>query len=97
MDRKAERELRAYLDGLGSDAQIVRDLEGPAVYQLAPTWATAILCVHCRYIGLVMSLPRRPLTWSCSRCDRSVRQVPPLQVLVARSPSTGEPGRHRLS
>lgn len=85
-DRKALRELRAKLDGGGLDeGRRVLDLSATAIYQLEPTWATAIVCVGCHYVALVPKLPVRSLMWTCSQCRRSQRLDPPIEVLIAAS------------
>lgn len=98
-DKGSERELRGYLDKLEGDGRTYRDLTGSAVYQLEPSWRTAILCTTCRYIGLVLSIPRRPMTWRCPRCAHQVRLTPPLEVLAAKDPQHSRLGflRRRLN
>lgn len=86
-DRRSVRELRGFLEGLAGDGRVYLDLSGPAVYQLEPSWRTAVLCQACRYIGLVMSIPRRPITWRCPRCGDRVALAPPLEVLAAPAPA----------
>lgn len=60
-----------------------------AVYQLAPTWATAIACYGCQYVALVMSLPARSMAWKCPRCGNGVALDPPASVLLAPRPADG--------
>lgn len=83
MDRSSERELGRILEALPGDA-ILRDLVGPAVYRLEPTWLTAVLCRTCGFIHLVVSIPARPFVWACPRCAHRERLEPPAAVLAAR-------------
>lgn len=58
-----------------------RDRLGPAVYQLEPTWATAILCPACRYVAIIPRLPRKRLfAHECSSCQARITLAPPAEV-----------------
>lgn len=76
------------------------DRLGPAIYQVEPSWATAILCRRCQYVAIIPRLPRKHLfSHQCSSCGASITLAPPAEVLDAaptqsalRSGPTG-PGR----
>lgn len=71
-----------------------RDLTGNAVYwinadQGGIDW-TAAACPPCRHIGLIPSIPRRPVgRWTCPQCQRVYRLEPPIPVLMAAQRPTG--------
>lgn len=76
-----ERALEALAE---PNAKRYRDTFGPAIYQVEPTWATAILCQRCQYVAIIPRLPRRPIfTHECSSCGAVIRLAPPLEVLGA--------------
>jgi hypothetical protein len=99
-DKRARRELERKIAELPEGRRIWDPL-GTAVYQLEPTWATAVICFRCLYVGLMPTLPARALSWTCSQCGTVIRLEPPGEVLEAVRP-LGElivpPSRHaRLS
>jgi hypothetical protein len=66
------------LDTVGGLGRIYRDQAGPAVYRLEPTPATAVACQSCLTVGLVPSIPRKPiLVYRCSGCGAKIRLEPP--------------------
>src|SRR4051794_24766505 len=85
-DRRARRELERKLDEGMPDGRRVWDPSGAAVYQIEPTWATAVICYRCLYVGLIPTLPAKPLTWTCSSCGHRLRLDPPGEVLEAIRP-----------
>jgi hypothetical protein len=89
-DRAAQRRLGETLEPFAPPGAVWRfDPIGPAVYQLEPTWATAILCPHCEFVSLVPSLPRLlELTHWCPACSKPVLLRPPADVLAAGPPSS---------
>jgi hypothetical protein len=91
MDRKARREaerLLAAVEHATGPARTFLDLEGPAIYQTEPSWRTAIVCVRCSYVALVVSLPRKPhLVWTCPRCEWMTSLRPPADVLEVPEPA----------
>lgn len=107
MDRRARKVLEAAAKGALEEAsptgasRIYFDEIGPAVYQTEPTWRTAILCLRCSHVALVISLPRkRRLTWTCSQCGWVVPLAPPgavLEVPDPRHPRMSTMGRPRPS
>lgn len=73
-------------DALGGDAGTIRrDTAGPAVYRIDPgREATAIACGRCRFVRIVLSIPRVPaLVATCPQCGARVALAPPLDVLAA--------------
>ncbi len=86
--RTAERALAAldiYNDGRPSRTFL--DPIGPAIYQTEPVWRTAIVCLRCSYVALIVTLPRKPaLTWACSRCGWTTPLRPPAEVLEVPVP-----------
>lgn len=107
MDRHARRILEAAARGALEEAsptgssRVYFDEIGPAVYQTEPQWRTAILCLRCGFVALVISLPRkRLLTWECSKCGWVVPLAPPAAVLEVPDPAhprMGTMGRPRAS
>ncbi len=88
MDGELRRRLdRAAGEAWGATAgvEIVRDGTGLAVYQLRPAWATLIVCLRCRMLGLLPALPRvlRP-RHRCSSCGAVIVLEPPREVLEAQ-------------
>lgn len=80
-DRKALHELEAAIADAGLEGRRMLDMSAVAIYQLEPTWGTAIACVGCFYVSLIPKLPRRALAWTCPRCGAMQRLAPPLEVL----------------
>jgi hypothetical protein len=72
------------------DGRHVWDPACVAVDQLEPTWATAVICLRCLYVGIVPSIPSRPITWTCSSCRLVIPLTPPGEVLEAIRPA-GQP------
>ena len=71
-----------------------RDTVGPAIYQVEPTWATAILCARCGFVALIPTLPRTlSFVHRCSSCGQAIRLAPPLDVIAAGPPSSVVPSR----
>lgn len=85
--RRARRELARKLDDALPDGRHVWDPNGVAVYQLEPSWATALVCFRCLYVGLMPTLPARPLAWTCSQCGQVTKLEPPGEVLEAIRPA----------
>lgn len=85
-DKRARHELERKLDDALPAGRNVWDPNGVALYQLEPTWATAVICFRCLYVGLMPTIPARPLTWRCSQCGLRVRLEPPGEVLEAVRP-----------
>lgn len=86
LDREGRRDLERSLEGMGGETgqgQLYHDLVGPAIYRLEPTPCTAAVCLSCRYIGLVPTIPVRPTSWTCAACRTEYPLMPPLAVLRA--------------
>lgn len=70
------------------------DTLGPAIYQVEPSWATAILCTACQYVAIIPSLPRLfTFVHECSSCGARIRLAPPAEVIGAGPPSSVLPSR----
>lgn len=97
MDRGARRILEAAVDSLAAgtpagQSRVYFDLIGPAVYQTEPAWRTAVLCLRCAHVGLIISIPRKPrLTWTCSQCGWVAPLEPPRAVLDTPDPRHPNP------
>jgi DNA-directed RNA polymerase subunit RPC12/RpoP len=89
-DRAAQRRLVDAIDPFApAGSRWVFDPIGTAIYQLEPTWVTAILCPYCEFVTLVPSLPRLlELTHWCPACAKRVLLRPPSDVLAAAPPSS---------
>jgi hypothetical protein len=82
--RELERAFEAFAD---TGAVRYRDPAGVAIYQVAPTWATAIACTRCLYVAIMPTLPAKPIVhWECSRCGAIWTLLPPLEVRAALRP-----------
>lgn len=80
--------LERALGELG-DGKRYPDRIGPAMYQVEPSWATAILCAACQYVAIVPRLPRRHLfTHECTSCGARITLAPPAEVMDAAPPSS---------
>ncbi len=84
MDRTARRELDRALDEFGAGVRYF-DRIGTAIYQVAPSWKTVVVCIGHHeppYIGLIPSIPQVPaLRWTCGVCHRVIFLEPPAEVL----------------
>jgi ribosomal protein S27E len=80
-------------DALGDGGTIRRDTIGPAVYRIDPgAEATAIACERCRFVQIVLTIPRvAALVAACPQCGRRVALAPPLDVLAAGQRPAGRP------
>lgn len=88
-NRRARRELERKLGDAVPDGRRVWDPTFAALYQLEPSWLTAVICTGCLYVGIVPSIPSKPLTWTCGSCGRRIELNPPGEVLEAiRPPGT---------
>jgi hypothetical protein len=90
VDRSARHALETFLEQLPADRSVRRVLDrvGPAIYELEPVPRTAILCAHCHYVGLILSVPvKSSLTWRCSSCDTPWILMPPAEVLDLPAPA----------
>lgn len=82
-DYNLERALGEFDDG-----KRYRDRIGPAIYQLEPQWATAILCTACLYVAIIPRLPRlMTFVHTCSQCGARIRLAPPAEVFSATPPA----------
>lgn len=105
MDRRTRRELERAIGALETDAggpsRQYLDTIGPAIYQTEPVWRTVVACLRCFYLGLIITLPRKPeLAWTCSQCGLVTLLRPPLPVLMVPEPAhprLSTMGRPRLS
>jgi len=86
-DKRARHELERKLDEALPEGRNVWDPTGAALYQLEPSWATAVICYRCLYVGLMPTLPARPLVWTCSQCGLAIKLDPPGEVLEAQRPA----------
>ncbi len=92
MNRAERHELERVTDAFRQaepDAIVIDDLEGPALYVLAPVWLTSVRCRGCGWVSLIPRLPARPLTWGCPACHRRHALRPPLAVFMAARPTGG--------
>lgn len=84
MDRGARHALESKVDELAPGVRHW-DRLGTALYQLEPSWITAVACVCCYHVALIPSLPKVPkLTWTCSACGVLIPLEPPPEVLAAQ-------------
>lgn len=86
-DRRARLELERKVADVLPEGRRVWDRNFTALYQLEPAWATAVICYRCLYVGLMPTIPARPLNWTCSSCGLVVPLDPPGEVLEAIRPA----------
>lgn len=88
LDRAGEAQLRGLLDEIGAQEgdELRMDEEGPAIYRLRPQPMTACVCLSCRYVSLIPSIPRKAqLVWACPQCAKGWALRPPAEVWVEGS------------
>ena len=88
-DRHARRELERKLDDALPDGRRIWDPAFVALYQLEPTWATAVICYRCLYVAIVPTLPAKAFSYTCSQCGLLTPLDPPREVLEALRPGGG--------
>jgi hypothetical protein len=88
MDRGSRRRLAEYVERLEGEgtARTFLDTVGPAIYQVEPVWRTAVLCLRCGFVGLILSIPRRATNWTCGQCAWTTPLRPPGEVLEVPEP-----------
>jgi hypothetical protein len=84
--KRARHELERKLADALPDGRRVWDPAFVALYQLEPTWATAVICYRCLYVAIVPSIPSRPIQHTCSQCGLVTPLAPPPEVLEAVRP-----------
>ncbi len=87
-DRATEAEIRRALEAFG-EGERYWDLIGPAMYQVAPTWKTVVVCVRHEppYVAMIATIPQVPqLAWQCGLCGFRLFLAPPPQVLEVSDP-----------
>lgn len=95
-NRAVELTAAAFLDKLQEGSgRIYRDLAGPAIYRLEPSWRTVVMCLACHFLTLIPTIPRRATVHACSRCGTRVLLIPPPAVIEVPEPVHPRLGRRR--